>query len=172
MQRTSREGFQVHSVAFSLPPASKTSQFGPNVLTMIQKAFVAVDHREGPATPDNVVPALLLYNMGLSFHLQAVRTGKTSYIVRASEFYRYAMSLLEAGSARPKALMAALANNMGHISASMFHARNLKTAMTMLKNLMDDPTTERSLQEDELDILTMNWVFYSEYHHTALAAAA
>ena len=31
---------------------------------------------------------------------------------------------------------------------------------------------DTSLEDDDIDVFTMNWVFYSEYYHMALAAAA
>ncbi|CAB9504493.1 expressed unknown protein [Seminavis robusta] len=172
-----------------------SSQFAcGNVLTVFQKAFVAVrddefddefdfdddDEDDEPHHPEHIVPSTILYNMGLSFHLDAIRHGSSVGMVRAYEFYRHSMAMLEnrreaIDPTRVRALLAALACNMAHISASFYHQSNTSKSMALLRNLVMngvDDDDEDDLQDDELDTFTMNWIFYSEYHHAALAAAA
>ena len=164
---------QVQSVPLALPSCQRSvSQYGSSVLTVFQKAFVLTSNRQTLAAHETVVPAILLFNMGLSFHLEAIGNGQGKVMARAYEFYRYAMSLLERGPMQPRQLVAAIANNMAHVSACFYHDANLRIAMTIIKNLIDDPNTEMEVDEEDLDTLTMNWVFYAEYHHIKLAAAA
>jgi hypothetical protein len=160
--------------------ASGQSQFScGNLFTVFHKAFVAVadDEQVVASVPEHIVPAMVLYNMGLSFHLDAIRRGSTVGMVRAYEFYRHSMALVENGRiemnhSRQRPLLAALALNMAHISAAFYHGASTRTSMVLLRNILDVGGAHEDLEEDELDTFTMSWVFYSEYHHLAMAPAA
>jgi hypothetical protein len=160
---------------------STPSEFaGGNLITVFQKAFVAVLEEEQvlASVPEHIVPAIILYNMGLSFHLDAIRKGSTIVMARAYEFYRHSMALVEhrrveMDPSRQRPLLAALALNMAHISAAFYHDVDTRRSMVLLSNLIADVgNAHEDLEEDELDTFTMSWIFYSEYHHLALAAAA
>lgn len=211
----------IQSVPLPDCPSGISSQFGYNSLTVFSKAFVTVSEQqqqgpeddpmegvtfyasvnqnqeEGQATEfpgsEHVVPAMLLYNMALSFHTQSLSQGSTAALARAYQFYRHAALLLERAEAEAAAgqdplqlqddesydgrrvLLAALANNMAHVSASMFHRDHTRASLKLLRNLVEDATTSEfylGLQEDELDTFTMNWVFHDECADLAMASAA
>ena len=211
---------KIQSVPLPDCPTGISSQFGYNSLTVFSKAFVTVceqqqepedDPMEGVTSSvsanqdqeeddamefpgsEHVVPAMLLYNMALSFHAQSLSQGSTAALVRAYHFYRHAALLLDRAEAEAAAnqdplhlqdddyydgrrvLLAALANNMAHVSASMFHRDHTRASLNLLRNLVEDATTHEfylGLQEDEMDTFTMNWVFYDECADLAMASAA
>jgi hypothetical protein len=165
---------RIHMVPLPLSPARKTaSQFGPNIFGVLHRAFMVEDDR-GSYEPDHdtIVPAVILYNLGLVFHREAIENGQSLTLAKANEFYRYAMALVERGQFQSRSLLAAIANNMAHISACFFNEESLHTAMEVLMNVMNDPETRAEFDQDDLDLLGMNWIFYSEHHHVGLAAAA
>ena len=143
--RHHRPVISIQSVQLPDCPSVVSSQFGYNPLTLFHKAFVVVNKQEedpmgGTSSNEGVdadmmlpgsehaVPSVLLYNMALSFHTEGIRKGSAVAMARAYEFYRHSVLLLERagidavqqGRGRTL-LLAALANNMAHVSASLFH---------------------------------------------------
>ena len=158
------------------------SQFAcGNIFTVFCRAFVVtgdVEQGLAAATPEHLVPAIILYNMGLSFHLHAIRVGSTIGMVRAYEFYRHSVALVETRTAvvdvsRQRLLLAALALNMAHISSAFYHGINTRTSMVLLRNLIFDAgRAQEDFDEDEMDVFTMNWIYFSEYQHLTMAPSA
>jgi hypothetical protein len=94
---------------------------------------------------------------------------------RAYEFYRHSALLLERteadaaeqGRGRRLWLLAALANNMAHVSVSFFLHNRARSSLTLPRNLVDDEAMDGffhgSMADDEIDLFTMNWVFSAEW---------
>lgn len=170
-------------------PSTVSSQFGYNPLTMFHKAFVTVQHHEeqGDAFTgmmslgsERTVSSVLLYNMGLSFHAEGLRKGNTAAMSRAFEFYRHSMMLLgrEDRPERrtgPLLLLAALANNMAHVSACFFRHDRTRASLAIVHSLVDEAAMDEffhGMEDDDIDVFSMNCVYFSETSELALLSAA
>jgi hypothetical protein len=84
------------------------------------------------------MPAVLLYNTGLVFHLLALQTGSTSVFLKALELYKLSMIILEDNAkngfyvSELDILMLALTNNMGHCHS---HFHNLDDVSMCLERM-------------------------------------
>lgn len=88
--------------AGSLSP-ELSPQFGYNALAICNRAFVAVDTHSSsafdepilPAQNQHLLPATLLYNLGLCYHIDGMRTGTSTQMLKAYQYYRHSFSFLE-----------------------------------------------------------------------------
>ncbi|CAB9516919.1 expressed unknown protein [Seminavis robusta] len=149
------------SIPFSPPPSPPSN----SILPLFSRALtIATPGSSGHAEP---LLAMLLFNMGLTMHLEALKRGdadtKGEAICGALELYEMAFSVVEDYWEHfqvPDLLLVvfALLNNMGHIHSSRFDQAqtevclnwlNSLSGMPMFQSLMNQP----SYRSHYLDLL-------------------
>jgi len=201
--QTPQDVQQVSLQSVALPdhqgPSPLHSQFGYNPLMVFNKAFLAAPTKSAALVPspttENLIPSVLLYNMALSFHRHGLVVGSTESLTQARDFYQMSMTCLEQhamvmaqeqhqrlGASNTghgeRLLLAALANNMAHISASFFQIPEAQLSLQLLQDVfVSGPVPfytvrQQVMAQEDYDIFYMNWMMYQEGAHTALAAAA
>jgi hypothetical protein len=177
---TNRGQIEIQSISLPQCLPVATSPFCYNALTVFNRAFIAVEEISSsddvllPATNQHIIPAILLYNLGLSYHTEGMKRGTTHDMFRAYQFYRHSFSLLERApivDGKEKTLLAALCNNMAHVSSCFFFDDSTMSSMNLLRNVVESGTTG-DLEEEDITFFTMNLVFYSEFSGLGLAPAA
>jgi hypothetical protein len=120
----------------------------------------------GPVHRVRIVPAVLLYNMGLVFHRKALATvsDRDSYR-RATIVYHLALSILEENlcyglySSDCSLLQLALYNNMGFISSHFFEDSDSTVCACRLLSTFAAIDSSRLLSKDEYVFYYMNLLF-------------
>lgn len=125
---------------------------------------------------EGIIPAVLLYNMGLCHHRKAIREGSTKVLQIASRCYSHAMSLLETlcdelGDS-DMVLLAALANNMAQISSTLFETKNTIGFQRMLDEIIECTDMEYIEEEEAQLFFSMNLLMATELHLHGVAPAA
>lgn len=124
-----------------------------------------------------VVPATLLYNMGLCHHQEALRQGNSSNGLKlAYTSYSHALTMLNVVSDELRdtdmLLVAALANNMANISSLFFDVENVCMFRNILEDVMETTDMDDFEDDDAYTFFSMNLMFVSELQWHALAPAA
>ena len=105
--------------------------------------------------------SMLLYNLGLSLHLQAVQTGKAAELKGAMDLYEMSFSVIETEWQHfvvedLMLLLMALFNNLGHIHSNMYNVAQRETCVAWLKALAGHPTFHKLMQRKEYAPFFMN----------------
>ena len=172
----------LHTVAIHEPQhqtlKSATSSCDNSVVTVYNRAFVMTSAEE-PLFDENehTVPAVLLYNMGLSHHMLANQTGKSAVLRKAMQLYTMSFTMLEQASNvlndMDIMVLLALANNMGVISGSQFYDRaGAETSRLMMDRILSSSECLEILEEEDIEFFSLNLMFLSEYQKHVLAPAA
>jgi hypothetical protein len=164
--------------SFELPPVPATCH---ESFQLFNSAFVFLweNNTEGTSLPESeerIVPAVLLYNLGLCHHREALRRADSDSLRTASRLYSHAMALLETLTDELRdsdmVLCAALANNMAHIASSVFDTKATREFQHMLEDIMAAADMEYLEEEDAEVFFCMNLLMASELHVHGLAPAA
>ena len=172
----------LHTVAINGPQhktfGSSPSSCDNSMVTVYNRAFVMTSEEE-PLFNENehTVPAVLLYNMGLSHHMLATQTGKSVIFRKAMQLYTMSFTMLEQASDilndMDIMVLLALANNMGVISGSEFYDRaGAETSRLMMDRILSSSDCLDILEEEDIEFFSLNLMFLSEYQKHALAPAA
>jgi tetratricopeptide (TPR) repeat protein len=140
-----------------------------NHFALYNRAFLFDANRVaalGPVHRVRIVPAVLLYNMGLVFHRKALATvsDRDAYR-RATIVYHLALSILEENlcyglySSDCSLLQLALYNNMGFISSHFFEDRDSTVCACRLLSTFAAIDSSRLLSKDEYVFYYMNLLF-------------
>jgi hypothetical protein len=148
----SRRDVIVHSVNTDNSTSSKVSMADEedlkaspsNFFSIYNRAFVLNDHGRDIDLPLWLrcvphIPAVLLYNAGLTYHRRAVSDGSTSMFVKALELYQMSKIFLENNAnsgfylIELDILLLALANNMGHCHS---HFCNMTETRMCLEHML------------------------------------
>ena len=126
---------------------------------------------------EHVVPATLLYNMGLCHHQETLRQGKhCNGLKLAYTSYSHALTMLNAvaGELRESdmLLVAALANNMANIASLFFDIGNVFMFRKILEDVMETTDMDDFEDDDAYTFFSMNLMFVAELQWHALAPAA
>ena len=121
--------------------------------------------------------AMLLYNMGLSVHIQATQTGKASELDGALQLYEMAFAVIEDawGTFEVNDLMLlllALFNNMGCIHSSRFDHDKTQLCLDWLKTLAANPIFQAIMHRPEYAPFFMNLLVALKQQHHVCAPAA
>ena len=151
-----------------------------SMVTVYNRAFVlTTDQAEQPFVSDNehTVPAVLLYNMGLSHHIQAMSVGSSALLRKALQLYSMSFSLLEHASGALNdmdiSVLLALSNNMGVISSSQFYDRPAaESSRAMMERILGSSDCLDCLEDEDIEFFSLNLMFLSEFQNHALAPAA
>lgn len=146
------------------------------------RAFLLVNDIPASATE---TAAVLLFNTGLGYHLQGVRTGKSAIIQHALEFYQRGMCLLDDQQddvdhqyvVALVVLMGALCHNMAHCYGWFFQTLPLHSMVDKLSQVvhwMESSSSEEDGQMTEYDELEFfhNALFFAESNDFRYAPAA
>lgn len=137
------------SIPLTAPPATAcTSMF-----TLFHRAL-AIPHCNAMEGNTDRIMAVLLYNMGLSLHLQALRSGRTTELNGALQLYEMAFAVVEDAWSELEVndlmlLLLALFNNMGHIHSSRFDNVKTRTCLDWLKTLAANPVFQALMERPE-----------------------
>ena len=105
--------------------------------------------------------SMLLYNLGLSLHLQAVSTGKAAELKGAMDLYEMSFSVIETEWQHfvvedLMLLLMGLFNNLGHIHSNFYNLAQRETCVAWLKALAGHPTFHKLMQRKEYAPFFMN----------------
>ena len=105
--------------------------------------------------------AMLIYNMGLSMHLQALQSGKAAELKGALDLYEMSFSVIETEWQQLNVddlmlLLMALFNNLGHIHSNLYNLKERETCIDWLKALAGHPTFHKLMQREEHAPFFMN----------------
>jgi hypothetical protein len=105
--------------------------------------------------------AMLLYNMGLSLHIQALRSGKSAELRGALDLYGMSFSVVEANwELFPvddlMLILMALLNNLGHINSIFYNTDQIQVCIDWLKALTGHPAFLKLLQMDQYASFSLN----------------
>jgi len=105
--------------------------------------------------------AVLLYNMGLSLHLQSLRSGRSAELKGALDLYEMSLSVVETSWLQFDVddlmlLMAALFNNLEHIHSNLYNIRQGETCIEWLRVLAGHPPFQKLMQREEYSPFFMN----------------
>lgn len=123
---------------------------------------------------ENLTSACLLYNLGLCYHKRALVTGKSRDLHQAVSLYKKAASLVEyISDAAEHSLLLALAlfNNMGHIYAEQFNAKEATRCMDSMEMILDSNECQDCVGEDEYYFFSFHFFVFPE-RQVCLAPAA
>jgi hypothetical protein len=97
--------------------------------------------------------AVILYNMGLSLHLQALKSGKSMELRGAQDLYEMSFSVVEQAWHEFDVhdlllLLMALFNNLCHIHSTNYNVAQTETCVDWLKALAAHPTFQSLMGQD------------------------
>jgi len=97
--------------------------------------------------------AVILYNMGLSLHLQALNSGKSMELRGAQDLYEMSFSVVEQAWHEFDVhdlllLLMALFNNLCHIHSTNYNVAQTETCVDWLKALAAHPTFQSLMGQD------------------------
>lgn len=156
------------SVKIPINASSSIAQVG--AFNLFNRALIV---NSGPI-PENRISSVLLYNAGLSHHINAVRSGSSTELASALQFYRYAFSLLACSNeVRDENLLMLLAliNNMGHIYANTFDSKASNHCMEMMQRFFAASEGGDSLGECDSLFFYMNTFLVKMDQFSAAPAA-
>ena len=163
---------QHHNVSYS-------SSCENSFVSVYRQAFVLTLDEQQTRFSENehTVPAILLYNMGLSSHIQALQTGQSAMYRKALQLYNMAFIMLEQSSDilndMDVMVLLALSNNMCIISGYQFYDRPAaENSRLVMERIMTSADCLESLEDEDIEFFSLNLMFLSEYQNTALAPAA
>ncbi|CAB9503059.1 expressed unknown protein [Seminavis robusta] len=121
--------------------------------------------------------AMILYNMGMAFHTQAVRSGRSEELRGALQLYEMSFSVVENAWVRFDVddltlFLMALMNNLGHIHSSLYNAPQTQICIEWLTALAGHPAFLRLMQRDQYAPFSLNLlvVLKQQQHHCSPAA--
>jgi hypothetical protein len=169
----------IHDAQYKTAASSTTSSSDCSIVSVYCQAFVLTSDEKDPHFSENehTVPSVLLYNMGLSNHIQALQTGQSSMYRKAMQLYTMSFTMLEQASDilndMDIKVLLALANNMFVISGSQFYDRQAaETSRLMMERIISSPDSLESLDDEDIEFFSLNLMFLTEFQNNSLAPAA
>jgi hypothetical protein len=133
------------------------------VLDLFSWAFEIPDGIPG-VDNDSLRSLVILYNMGLSYHLFALENGCSRQIRTAQDVYRMAMSIVDGclgdvlSDARLLLILLALFNNMGHIHSTCYEPIDTLQCMNALNALCESQVFDVARTSESSDLfLFFEW---------------
>ena len=105
--------------------------------------------------------SMLLYNLALTLHFQAMRSGRSEELRGALDLYEMAFSVVENSWQRLDVddlmlLLMAILNNLGHIHSNLYNMERTQTCVDWLKALAGHPAFLKIMQRDDYAGFSMN----------------
>jgi hypothetical protein len=147
-----------------------------NCFQFYSRAFVPTPSSvNGEEVNDCAMTAILLYNMALTYHSKAVRTGATKELYRALKLYRMSFDVLRENSDiscdMVDLLLLALINNMGFIYSHFYDWDEMKKSQEVLYSLFMASCDLSSSLEAE-DCVFFSYVLSPHYQISSTSPAA
>jgi len=141
---------------------------------MIPAEVVSLVEQSAPL--QNLAAAILMYNMGLSYHLEGLRMGMSWRLLQANRFYSMSYCLLsdEDLISQPELsalVMMALVNNTGHIHSYFCNFYEASICSQDLLTYYHDQSYENLLSEEESTIFIQNCTCFLHWQSLAAPAA-
>lgn len=154
----SSTGSALCSIPLQCPANSEND--GTSIFTLFHRALALPQCGVMDGNTDRIM-AMLLYNMGLSLHLQATRTGRTAELDGAVQLYEMAFTVVEDAWNKFEVddlmlLLLALFNNMGHIHSSRFDTHKTHICLDWLRTLAANPVFQSLMKRPEYAPFFMN----------------
>jgi len=168
-------------------PIQSTSILDENTTSEYDSSFLLFDRAliisaefvnliEHSAIVQDLASAVLVYNMGLAYHLEGLRTGMSLKLLQANRFYKISYCLLyeEYDSIAALAKMA-LVNNTGHIHAYFCGYYEASVCSQDLLAYYHDPNNDSCLHtflsDEESAIFSKNCTCFLDWQNVAAPAA-
>ncbi|CAB9508350.1 expressed unknown protein [Seminavis robusta] len=129
------------SVACANPDTTAAIVGSSNNFEVFQSAFHLPDDRWCSANKTRA-SVIILYNMGLSYHLSGLSRGSSKELSMARDLYKMALTIVETSLAQVHTdrllllQLLALFNNLGHIHSYCYEESDTKQCMTAIKALL------------------------------------
>jgi hypothetical protein len=146
-----------------------------NSFDFYNRAFVLTSSSINGEARECVMTAILFYNMALTCHSKAVRTGTTKDFHRALKLYRMSFDVLQENSDiscdMVDLLLLALVNNIGFIYSHFYDWVEMKKSQEVLHSLfMSTCDISNSLETE--DRIFFSYVLSPSYQIASMSAAA
>lgn len=150
-----------------------------NTFAFFEKAFIINATDDGGLcdyTNQNLMSTVLLFNLGLSFHLAGVSQAmeQKANLTKALKLYTMAVDVLtaEIGVMNTPLMSLALANNMGSIYSHFFEAEEVSNCLDWIRCILEE-TCHRLLGEiEDYSVFHMNVMLLEDREVNQVAAAA
>jgi hypothetical protein len=169
----------IHEGQYKTVASSTTASSDSSFSSVYRQAFVLTSDEKEPYFSENehTVPSVLLYNMALSNHIQALQTGQSAMYRKAMQVYTMSFTMLEQASEilndMDTMVLLALANNMGVISGSQFYDRPAaENSRLMMERILSSPECLESLDDEDMEFFSLNLMFLTEFQNNSSAPAA
>lgn len=124
---------------------------------------------------DTVLPAVILFNIGLLHHSRGVESDNMSLLEHASRLYRMSLQLLrkQANEGNNLLLFLALFNNLAHIDSIFFRMDDMKLSLNRMEVMLseNDSVSDPSTDEEDFVIFSMNIMFGDQKEYLLAPAA-
>ncbi|CAB9505267.1 expressed unknown protein [Seminavis robusta] len=164
----------------SVPTGS--SQACAGAFAVFNGAFIFVKDNSNDSqdlVDHHLIPAVLLFNLGLCHHHEAMRDSGCCSIglEMARRCYSHALTLLETFSddlrQADMLLLAALANNMAQIASNFMDTQSTHIFGKMLGDILDHTDMEAQLEEEDAHVFfSLNLMIVTELNLHGVAPAA
>ena len=176
----------VHSISIdSAADEEGGASYLDNMLPFFNRAFtVAVNAFEKAGSNSIEVPrsettAILLYNIGLSYHHKGLTTGVSSSLKRALDFYEFAYDTLEAESRcgrgcsdLSRLVLLAIATNMGHAYAYFYDVEETRSCRSIVAEIFASISPDSPvLSEDDYFFFYLSMIVYHDIDFCTAPAA-
>jgi hypothetical protein len=154
-----------------LPIVANESQCDPidcapsnTYFSLYSWTFAFTCHSDTPSEVDSsTIASTILFNMALTLHCQALRSGESQNLAKATNVYKISLQVLQryfdsttAFDEEVMVLYAAILNNMGHISSLMMMKDETNWCLEQLKIILPHiPTLECPSIEAELESIRL-----------------
>jgi hypothetical protein len=169
----------VESISIDHPQSeTKTNYWSTspdNSFDFYNRAFVLASSSVNGEIHECVMSAIMLYNMALTYHSSAVRTGTTRKLHRALKLYRMSFRVLQENSDiscdMVDLLLLALINNMGFIYSHFYDWDEMKKSHEVLHSLfMSTCDISNGLKAKEYTFFS--YVISPDYQLSSVSAPA
>jgi hypothetical protein len=107
----------------------------------------------------DVLTSIVLYNMGIVNHGQAIERGSSSLLTTALKFYKMATNVIQGKQEIDKAgdfVLLVSFHNMAHIHSSRFCPEEMRGCFDATRLLLTQDSTHLFLDEDDLSFFSMS----------------
>jgi hypothetical protein len=147
---------------------SSLSQDVPLILNYSRALTIADDVED-----KELLASVVLYNMALVNHCQAIELGISRLLSIALNLYKMAASVLERYSdidASNELVLLALYNNMAQIHAYQWSSQEVRVCIDNIRMLLSNVSAKRFIDEEDFLLFHINTVLLVEDIHLAPAA--
>lgn len=107
---------------------------------------------------DELISAVVLFNMGLLHQSWGIASGKTDFLVRSRRLYEIAIDILDKLNVESVLLTMALWNNLAHLASHLARLDDMRTSLHQVRDLLQvhEEDVDFPLEEDDYALFFMN----------------